>query len=103
MKINPKLLDIQIPLKYIKGSTVISVYGTSGALFTLTQLRNWFNVPNANTWDFFVLINNGDGSANPVHFGNCTWVGNTIYVVWDSNIGASTSTRVNYVIFYVAS
>lgn len=92
---------MQTNLQFIRGTVIKQASGDAQSLFTLTELRNLFNVPTATNVNFFAIVNNGDGNANNRHFENCTWVGNTLYVVWNGTLSATTSTRINYVIFYL--
>lgn len=93
--------EVKTGLQYIHNTIIKTITTANDAveLITLTQLRNLFNAPSAVATDFYVVVNNGDGSAFGKHFENCTWVGNTLHLVWDGT--ATGSIRINYIIFYV--
>lgn len=98
MKINPQLLP-ELPIQFKSGTMVKTINGDATNLFTLNELKTMFGVSSANTYNFFVLVNNGDGNANGKHFDNCTWLGTTLYMVMNGSV--NTSTRINYLIFYL--
>ena len=100
--IDTKITEVKNGLQFINGTVIKSVANNDAtSLFTLTQLRTQFNAPSATNTQFYAIVNNGDGGANGKHFESCTWVGNTLYVVWDGVVSGTVSTRINYLIFYI--
>lgn len=92
--------EIKTGLQFTHGTITPTITGDSSLLFTLTQLRNLFNAPNAQQSNFIGIVNNGDGQTNSKHFESCTWSSGGLYLVFNGSV-TGIATRVNYLIFYI--
>ena len=84
-------------------SRVRDINGTSILLFTVSELRELFNAPNAINYNFAIFAGNGDGGATSVHSEGVTYHNSAFHLTLASRIDGQfrASGAVIYTPFYI--
>lgn len=91
-------------VKMLHGTWVTKASSTSTQLFTISQLKTRFGISSASSvasWQFMVIVQNGDGNAAAAHIEGNTWKGDTCYAVFNTSVNIPI--RINYLVIYTPS
>lgn len=80
-----------------------NINGTSIQIFTMNELKEIFNAPNATSYNFAVFAGNGDGNATSVHAEGVTYQNNAFHLTLATKVNGlfRVSGAVIYTPFYI--